>query len=440
MSERDIQNLKRKFIATAMISFIFVMIFMAGMIYIANLYLTNNEIHEVTNYIVQNRGVMQEQKTDPAEVDDSVIVLPAEGDSDSIQEQLESLFGINRNYRSPEFFYSTRYFSVIFDENGSVDNVLTSHIAAIDRTEAVSYAERVLEDGRKFGSYGDYYYQSSAQEDGSTIVVFLDCTAQVAFGRRIIFISLVLIGFGMILSYIVLRLLASRVVRPEIRNAEMQKAFITNASHELKTPLAVIRANTEMTEMMSGETEWTQSSLRQVDRMQGLIQNLVMITRAQEKSSATEKTEIDAAAPVKDTVETFVSLAASEGKILTMEPCESPVTLLADEADLRQLTSLLVDNAIKYCDAGGEVKALLTKKGRGGVVLAVSNPYKDGANVDYSRFFERFYRADQSHNQDHGGFGIGLSIAQALIEKYHGTIGASWENGVITFTCKFPKP
>lgn len=441
MNEKAIQRLKRKFILTAMLSFITVMLFMSAAIFAANLAITRSEVREVMAYLISNNGKLGAgELTGSEEESEQDVEAPAEqpgqgnSRSDSFRSQLQELFGFGSNYNSPEFFYATRYFAVTYDADGSVDDVITNHIAAIEKQEAVQYADRVRKGWRRFGSYGDYYYQVSNASDGSGIVVFLDCTSQVAFSHRIMYICLILIGFGMLVSWLVLRVLAGRLVQPEIRNAEMQKSFITNASHELKTPLAVIRANTELLEMTSGENEWTQSTLRQVDRLQGLIQNLVMITRAQEQDNKTERVNVDVSKAVEETVKTFEPVATQEDKKMEQQIQEG-ITMLAEEGQIRQLTSVLVDNAIKYCDDKGTITIALSKKGRSNVKLSVSNDYADGKNQDYRRFFDRFYRADESHNQDKGGYGIGLSIAQNLVEQYHGSINASWSDGVITFTC-----
>ena len=136
---------------------------------------------------------------------------------------------------------------------------------------------------------------------------------------------------------------------------------------------------------------------------------------------------------MKDTADTFAPVATQDGKELVQE-IEENVRLVADEAAIRQLASLLLDNAIKYCDDGGKVVAHLSKKGRG-IRLVVSNTYAAGESVDYSRFFERFYREDSSHNTEKGGYGIGLSIAESIVSSYNGSISASWKNGMISFTC-----
>ena len=246
-------------------------------------------------------------------------------------------------------------------------------------------------------------------------------------------IALFLTVFGSILAFVIIRIFSNFAIRPEIRNAENQKKFITNASHELKTPLAVIRANTELEMMMHGEDEWNRSTMNQVDRMTGLIQNLVMIARADEKANKEDMAETDVSKVVSDTADTFLPVATQSGKSMRKEISEG-VTMLTNEAHIRQLVSLLVDNAIKYCDDGGEIGVLLSQKGKG-VRIEISNSYAEGGSQDYSRFFDRFYRQDESHNIDKGGYGIGLSIADSLVRRYKGKIDVSWKDGVISFVC-----
>jgi signal transduction histidine kinase len=229
---------------------------------------------------------------------------------------------------------------------------------------------------------------------------------------------------------------SKRAIRPEIENARRQQQFMTNASHELKTPIAVIRANTEVTEMLSGETEWTRSTISQVDRLEALVGDLMAIIRDQEEASGdSELGEVDVTAVVGKAANSFKSVAQQGGIELSTELAEG-VALRGNAATIEQLTCLLMDNAIKYCDAHGtvEVKLAPSLLGRG-CTLAISNDYAQGADVDYRRFFERFYREDQSHGNQKG-MGIGLPVAQSICERYHGSIKASWKAGRITFTCQ----
>lgn len=453
MSENAIRKLKRRIIAVATISFLGVMIVMGIMLYVTNSVSTRSEIHEVLDYIVTNNGEIpkdslagdsSDNALDSQEDDkNNPIVRNVQRNSQHTIEDminsLESLFRVGKSYDSPEFLYSARFFSVFFDTSGHANEIKRTHIASVNEKQAVKYAQIVRKNGKDFGNYGDYFYEVSSCSDGRDIVVFLDCSSQLAILRRLFIYVFLLSAVGGAISFAVLRHFATRIIRPEIRNAELQKQFITNASHELKTPLSVIRANTELMEMMNGETEWTQSTMHQVERLQGLIQNLVLITRAQEQDSKADRVDTDVSKAVQETFDNFVPVASQEHKKLTADIPEN-IRMTAESGQIRQLASLLIDNAIKYCDDDGEITVRLSKTSRlpargTQIRLEVSNSYKDGANVDYERFFDRFYREDESHNVDKGGYGIGLSIAESLVEQYKGSIHADWSKGIITFTC-----
>ena len=329
MNDQTIRKLKNKFILFSTLSFTIVMVFVAGCMYAANALVTHSEARRVLNFIADNNGEIPDYEKSEFDVqpenieEKSGLSISSDNDNsdngssevsraasrrsfyEQFSESLEQFFAIGSHYASPEFAYSTRYFAVIFNADGGAEEVKTGHIAAVDRSQAVELARIARNRGKPIGRFGDYYYENRQRDDGSSIVVILDCTDNVATSRRLLNLSLILIGTGVLLSGIVMRLVAGRVVQSEVRNTENQKAFITNASHELKTPLAVIKANTEILEMMDGENEWTQSTMRQVDRMTGLIQNLVMITRAQEQDNRQDRVETDISKAVQETVHTF---------------------------------------------------------------------------------------------------------------------------------------
>lgn len=441
MNEQSIKKLKNKFLIISMCSFIAVMVIIGGLIYIGTLTVSRREAHEVTQSIIDNGGELPSVKTvirnDGSDdngqdsEDDEDITNPTP--KENLNDFLKTLFGSGRNILSnKDQWYATRYFSVIFDRQNNVTDIKADRIASVDLQQAKQYALAVSQNTFSFGSIGNYYYQVSKQKN-RTIVVFVDSTNQIRLTNRILYMALILLGFGSIISFLVLRALSYKVIAPEIRNAEQQKQFITNASHELKTPLAVIKANTQVQEMMNGKDEWSESTMHQVDRMTGLIQNLVTIVRAEEKEDAGDRTDTDISEAIRDTVKSYAPVAENAGETLNQNIGDG-IHMNAVESQIRQLATLLIDNAIKYCDEKGTIDVTVIQKGRG-IRLSVSNSYADGKNVDYSKFFERFYRADQSHNVDKGGYGIGLSIAESLVKQYNGSINASWKDGIITFDC-----
>ena len=458
MTEHEIKRIQNRFIMTSTLTLFCVMLIMGGFIYLFGTITIRNEAQQIMRYIVENDGDLPKPDTIQDNEEESHDSDSDEEDTDdpsfteTMEWSLQSIFGVGDFFgETPDSYYTTRYFAVLFDESETVSLIKTSHIAYIEEEQAEEYARIALDRPFHFGNFGRYYYYCADRESGGTIVVYLDRTEQLSLMRRVLISVLSILGLGTFLSFFIMRLLSKGFVRTEVENVEKQKQFITNASHELKTPLAVIKANTEMQEMMDGESEWSQSTLRQVDRMTGLIGNLVQIAHAQEMTDG-ELAPTDIAAAVSETADSFAPVAASDGKKLEKEIPDSLVTKSSDSS-MRQLTSLLIDNAIKYCDDGGTIKVELTRSRRG-AVLTVSNDYAEGANVDYTRFFERFYRQDEAHTISAGtvtgssegssgertgksGYGIGLSIAESLVKSMKGSIDVSWNKGRILFTCKF---
>ena len=458
MTEHEIKRIQNRFIMTSTLTLFCVMLIMGGFIYLFGTITIRNEAQQIMRYIVENDGDLPKPDTIQDNEEESHDSDSDEEDTDdpsfteTMEWSLQSIFGVGDFFgETPDSYYTTRYFAVLFDESETVSLIKTSHIAYIEEEQAEEYARIALDRPFHFGNFGRYYYYCADRESGGTIVVYLDRTEQLSLMRRVLISVLSILGLGTFMSFFIMRLLSKGFVRTEVENVEKQKQFITNASHELKTPLAVIKANTEMQEMMDGESEWSQSTLRQVDRMTGLIGNLVQIARAQEMTDG-ELAPTDIAASVSETADSFAPVAASDGKKLEKEIPDSLVTKSSDSS-MRQLTSLLIDNAIKYCDDGGTIKVELTRSRRG-AVLTVSNDYAEGANVDYTRLFERFYRQDEAHTISAGtvtgssegssgertgksGYGIGLSIAESLVKSMKGSIDVSWNKGRILFTCKF---
>ena len=423
MNARVIRQLRNKFIKMFMIAISLVMLFLGTVLNVTNYISSQRLIFSLLDYIVMNEGSLPEYIKD--------------------SEHNRNIF----DQFSSEFSASARYFTVTLDENGEVGDVVTSHISRIDEEEAKEFAQEVMNRTlmREYGRIGTFYYRTAELKNGGTMMAFLDCATQIKSIQRIISVTIMICLIGLVLTYLLLRKFSGYIIQPELERIKSQKLFITNASHELKTPLAVIRANTEVQEMIDGETEWTRSTRKQVDRMDGLIRNLVMIARSQERESGEELTQIPMTQIVQDSVEPFSSLAIQDEKELIMD-LEPEIRIFADESGIQQLTTLLVDNAIKYCDEKGTIRVKLHRvsvrfgglRKNNAVRLTVANSYAEGEHADYTRFFERFYREDESHNADRGGYGIGLSVAESLCRQYQGRIRVNWKNGMIRFICEFP--
>lgn len=339
---------------------------------------------------------------------------------------------------TPEFAYQTRYFSIHVTPSGTISSINVKNIVAFDADEAVEFAREIYNARHDYGflqhEKAHYGYMRTTGSDGSVLLVVMDVTREFADVHTFRAYS---IWFGLmciILYVIIFAVLSNRAIAPFVKNLENQKRFITNASHELKTPLAIISVNAEAMEMMNGKNEWTEGIRKQVRRLSNLINQLIILSKAGEESKQ-ELSLSDVSLPklLVTINDEFKLLATDQGKTLKTEPPKTPLTVHSDQKRLSELLRILMDNAVKYCDDGGTI-TLTAEKKRSSAVITVSNDYKDGKDVDYSRFFERFYRNDESHNSSKKGFGIGLSIAQEIAKLLSAELKVGWKDGIITFS------
>ncbi len=415
MNTKEIQALRRKFIGVAMLSFAIVIALIGTLINVVNYSVTQREIQYSLTEISQRQDAVESDN----QHSDDYSKLP------SVKKTFSPSY-----QRNP-------FYIISYDKNLNETSFHASKGNTYPEDDIRESAESIMQSPSNQGRYSMYYYQKEVKDDGTTTLVLLD-SSYVIFSRARILYATIAVGIvGLLATLVLVILLSRRMIQPEIENNKRQLQFITNVSHELKTPLAVIRSNAEMEEISNGESEWTQSTIRQVDRMNGLIKSLVMITKTREKEEKKALSDINISSVVSQTVKEFSAIAESENKTLT-QSVEPDLLIRGDESKLRQLTMILIDNAVKYCDPDGEIGVILekTRHGKRNVKLTVKNSYADGNEIDCKRFFDRFYREDSSRNIDTGGYGIGLSIAQSICEQYNGNIYAEWENGTIQFVCE----
>lgn len=215
--------------------------------------------------------------------------------------------------------------------------------------------------------------------------------------------------------------------RPVEESYERQKRFITDASHEIKTPLTIIDANTEVLEMESGENEWTQSTRNQIKRLSYLTQQMITLSKLDEQNSIFEKSEISLSQLVCESVEMFEATAKTKNKTICAR-IEEDITFCGDEKAMTQLIGILLDNAIKYSGETSLIEVSLRKKGKK-IYFEVCNPADNIPKGNLDILFERFYRMDSSRNSETGGTGIGLSVAKAIVTAHKGKIAAFSPDG-----------
>lgn len=337
---------------------------------------------------------------------------------------------------SPELPYESRYFSVFLGPNGEVISVDTGKIAAVDTSEAIQYSLHVLESGKEHGFIDDYRY-CAVDSDTGMHMIFLDCGRSLNTFRAFVFTSTLVSAAGLSAVLLLLIFTSGRIVKPFAETYEKQKRFITDAGHELKTPLTIIHADTELLEMDLGENQWLSDIQNQTSRLAELTNNLILLSRLEEEQPRSQSVEFSISDAAEETAETFRSLAVSRRKHLNSD-IQPLVSMTGDEKAIRQLISILLDNAVKYSPDGGRISITL-KKQKNHIYLSVYNTSGFISRNQLGHLFDRFYRTDQSRNSGTGGYGLGLSIAAAIVNVHHGKITASTEDEAsLLITVVFP--
>ncbi|MBB1078390.1 HAMP domain-containing histidine kinase [Limosilactobacillus sp. STM2_1] len=405
-----IQRFRYKFIALSTTALIFVILTIIGSISALTTYRTHQEVKNVLTILVKNDGQIPQRNIQVG------------------------------NYQPQQFtresLHQYRYFTVVTDNQGRVNEIQDDHITTVTSQDARAITRRILrhkEDNGRVYYHGVTYAYQWQKSQGEKTIVILDESILMTRSREVMNTGLMLGLVTLVLYTIVLVLYSRRAIRPIIQAEQRQKEFITNASHELKTPLTVIAANTEMQEILNGENEWTTSTKQQVSRLTKLINNLVSLARMQEQPTLT-LVPVDISQVATRVATSFKSVVKTDDKQFNVQ-IEKELFVNGDENYLQELLNILLDNANKYCDPNGEVDFTVGRASHSkNVTIKVANSYAEGKDVDYNRFFNRFYRADESHTKGKkAGFGIGLSMAQYIVKMFNGKIAVKYTDGKLAF-------
>ncbi|KRL00492.1 sensor histidine kinase [Liquorilactobacillus capillatus] len=410
-----IQKFRYRFIAISTAALFLVLVTVIGSIIGISVYRAKQQINNVLVILSQNDGQINAQIN---------------------TQNVKRRFGPAFNRES---LYQYRYFSISFDKDGNQTSLDDTHIVSASRETIMDLGRRVYNSNSKSGTISalraNYAYKVTNKPDKTTIV-FLDQSVIMESTNNIMEIGLFLGAVSLTLFTLILIAFSKRAIKPIILADKRQKEFITNAGHELKTPLSIIKANTELQEMMDGESEWTTSNEQQVDRLTHLINNLISLARMEEQPQMA-LTTINASEIFTKAANSFKTVIDQEKKSFQVEITPG-LKINAEENGFYELCNILLDNASKYCDDGGIVTAALTTdKHQKRVMLTIGNTYKNGEKTDYTKFFERFYRDDKSHSSQKKGYGIGLSMAKKLVNSFKGRMNIRYDDQQIFFTISF---
>ncbi len=397
-----VKKLRQSFVRVTMLAAALVLIVLMGIV-------------NVTNY-VQRTGT-----------DTELLAVLAENDGRFPGDAKGGKSGHPR-FMTEETPYETRYFSVLLDEGGSVIREDTTQIAAVSPGDAVSITLSLAAAGKTEGSYGEYRFVTVEYDGGYTLYIFLDCSRNLDAVRTFLTDSIVVTAAGLLVLWGLSRLLSGRAVRPIAESYEKQKSFITNAGHELKTPLAVIESSTDVIEIESGESRWTRSIHSQVERLSTLTQQLIALARMDENAGQKPALQdLDVSEAVEKALDPFLLLAEAEGRELTADLAPE-LHAQADRDSLEKITAILADNALKYAAPGGAIRFTLAKDG-GHILLRSENPAEGISPGKQEKLFDRFYRGDASRSSEKPGYGLGLPLARSLAEAMGGSLTAHSPDG-----------
>lgn len=406
-----IYKLRKRFIKISVLSLAVGLVLIYASIIGASVIQLNKTVDTLTLAISENNGAMPDFKAQPEQ----------DGDGNNMKKPPDNF--------SPEAKFTTRYFTVRYDTDGECIGVDTKQISSVDETSAKDYASSVLSKDRTKGWSGSYRYIVS-KDDKGTIVIFVDSTVNVNSTKSFLFSTAIVLLISGAVVVLLICLFSKKAVAPAVESYEKQKQFITDANHELKTPLTLILADLDIAEAQLGKNEWLDDIRDEGEQMTKLVNKLVFLSRMDEDGNNPEMTDFAFSDAVLDVVCEFASAAKAKNKTLTYD-IEDNINIKGNEELIRKLVSLLLDNALKYCDENGSITVRAYKQRK--TVLTVENTFKNVSDTELNKLFDRFYRSDKARTAGEG-YGIGLSTAKAIVEKHGGKISAyKKDNDIIGF-------
>lgn len=397
-----LKKMQRRFILAAMAAFGTVMLLIIVGINAANYYRTTSMQDHLTAALLSNEQTHPGKPQAPP---------PPVGDMRG---------------RNSEAAFMTRFFTVHCDVDGRAREVLRDYISSVDEETAKTYAQAVLSKGREKGYYKDYRYLVSRSEKGISIL-FLNSAIQLQSMRSLLLVSLTIGLFSLLMVFFLILLFSRRAIQPYLKNLERQKQFITDAGHELKTPITSIATSADIAAMEHEGDEWIDNIRKQAARLTKLVGDMVALSRLDEETPFPEKCRFSMSEAAWEAAEPFAVLAKAQGKIYSQN-IEENLMLYGDRSSIQRMISILLDNAVRYSDDGGEIHMHIYRR-RGKVCVEVSNTCDLPDISDLDRLFDRFYRMDESRSSATGGTGIGLSMVRAIAETHGGKASVQSDSG-----------
>lgn len=409
-----IKKLRLKFILISMLSVFFVLSITIASMNIANYVVIENNSQEILKEIIA-------QGTDdfgpnPFDPEDNPGGNPGE----------------NPGQRNVEL-RQEHYFVVSFNNDGSVIKANNVHMFIMSLEECEQLAAKVFNNEISGGKYGNYRYSKATKDDGLTYVGFLDNKER--FDSAINFLILSFsISVGAYLLLFALILFGSKVVfKPAEEAYKNQKRFITNASHELKTPLTIISADLDLIEMDNGSNEWTKSIKDQVYRLNEMTNQLVTLAKLEEEESRFPFEDFSLNDVYLKAVDAFKTSFKKEN-IKFGSNISGNITMYGNKYLINELIYLFLDNSLKYTGGDNKSSYFVISQNKDKIEFRFSNTIDKDDEVDVRQILERFYRSPSNKKE---GSGVGLSIGQEIVKLHKGKIDVDKNNNAISFVITF---
>ena len=325
------------------------------------------------------------------------------------------------------------YMYIRINNKGAASPFITTNMSDTYSADDIYYIADILrQSGVNKGIYRSLMYE--VVDDGLyTVVIVIDVSADLALMQSVFRISVVTVICSLVFVFIFSYYLSKWAIQPVKTAFENQRRFISDASHELKTPLTVISANADVLESEIGENKWLENIKSQSEVMSSLVYDLLDLAKMDETKEQLVFSEFDLSNVVLSKSLEFECTAFESGKTFEQNITEN-IRYKGNEDSIRHLVSILIDNAIKHSDENGIVRVALTKSGNKNI-FQVYNTGNGIKNSEKDKIFNRFYRSDESRSKVTGGYGLGLSIAKSIVDAHKGTISVDGEeNKWISFT------
>lgn len=331
-------------------------------------------------------------------------------------------------------YWKTAQFYFVILKDDIIVQTVNENTEKYSDKEINKYALDISKEDKKYGSIGDLVYGVKDTKE-SKIITFMDNSISNRNLRNILVLSLFIGLIALFFAFIISRKISLWIIKPIEDTFNKQKQFISDASHELKTPLAVICANADILEGEIGNNKWLSYIQKEVGSMDKLVNNLLCLARIEKENDKKELIDFNISKVVLGGTMVFESLAY-EKEIQLIEYIQENLQLKGNSEEIKQLLSILIDNAIKHTKKGGQVIVSLNKY-KNNIILKVKNMGDPIPKDKEEKIFERFYRGDESRNRNSKRYGLGLSIAKSIVEKHNATIKVSYDNGFTIFTVVF---